>query len=148
MGLPGTVDSSVYDGLRDVLRRYPVVTAVTYEPDSIVKRFLRATVDPNRVTPATGPSSPTLDVEWRYADDLQYYRIHYATRTPGFEPAAGIATTTIRNSVRYTSRFPIRKPARPITSAPPSASSSRRRYSGPALDRLFETRIPKHTSEA
>lgn len=32
MGLPGTTDSSVYEGLKDVLERQPEVTAITYEP--------------------------------------------------------------------------------------------------------------------
>lgn len=84
MGLPGVTDSTVYDGLRDVLKRQPEVTAVTDEPDSISKRFLRAEIDPARVTPATGPDSPTLDVEWRYDGGDQYYRIHYADPNTGF----------------------------------------------------------------
>jgi len=50
MGLPGTVDTSVYEGLKDVLQRHPFITTVSYEPDSIVKRFLQAEIDPNRVT--------------------------------------------------------------------------------------------------
>lgn len=85
MGLPGQTDSSVYRGLRDVLKRHPVVTAVTYEPDSIVRRSLRARVAPERVVPPTGPASPTLDVAWRFADDEQYYRIHYADPNTGFD---------------------------------------------------------------
>ncbi|GGL44167.1 hypothetical protein GCM10009037_29500 [Halarchaeum grantii] len=84
MGLSGTIDSSVYEGLKDVLRRYPTVTTVAYEPDSIVKKFLRAQVDPNRVFPPTGPDAPTLDVEWRFTTDDQYYRIHYADPNTGF----------------------------------------------------------------
>lgn len=54
------------------------MTTVTYEPDSIVKRFLRARVAPRRVVPPTGPESPTLDVAWRFVEDEPYYRIHYA----------------------------------------------------------------------
>ncbi|WP_255171228.1 hypothetical protein [Natrononativus amylolyticus] len=84
MGLPGVTDSAVYDGLKDVLQRQPEITAVEYEPDSISKRFVRATIDPNRVTPTTGPQSPTLEVEWRYADGDAYYRIHYADPNTGF----------------------------------------------------------------
>lgn len=84
MGLPGTTNSSVYEGLKDVLQRYPVVTTVTYEPDSIVKQFLRAQVNPSRVMPVTGPKSPVLDVEWRFATDEPYYRIHYADSNTGF----------------------------------------------------------------
>lgn len=84
MGLCGTIDSSVYGGLWDVLQRHPVVTTVSYEPDRVVKKFIRAQVDPVRVVPPTGPESPTLDVEWRFTTDDQYYRIHYADPKTGF----------------------------------------------------------------
>jgi hypothetical protein len=84
MGLSGTIDSSVYAGLKDVLRRYPVVTTVAYEPDSITKKFLRTHIDPARVDPSIGPHPPTLDVEWRFTTDDQYYRIHYADPNTGF----------------------------------------------------------------
>ncbi|MGM0590616.1 MAG: hypothetical protein ACQETI_03125 [Halobacteriota archaeon] len=84
MGLSGTTDSSVYEGLKDVLQRHPVVTSVGYEPDSIVKKFVRARIDPNRVVPATGPKTPMLDVEWRFAGSEYQYRIHYADPNTGF----------------------------------------------------------------
>jgi hypothetical protein len=84
MGLPGTTDPSVYEGLRDVLRRQPEVTSVTYRPDSIEKRYLRATIAPERVDPPTGPEGPTLDVEWRFGSGGQQYRIHYADPNTGF----------------------------------------------------------------
>lgn len=84
MGLSGAIDSSVYVGLRDILQRQPAVTTVTYEPDSIVKRFLRARIDPDRIEPLPGPNAPTLDVEWRFDDGTQYYRIHYADPNTGF----------------------------------------------------------------
>ncbi|MCD2200968.1 hypothetical protein LPA44_13845 [Halobacterium sp. KA-4] len=84
MGLSGTTDSSVYEGLKDVLQRHPIVTTVAYEPDSIVKQFLRAQIDPSRVVPLTGPESPTLDIEWRFVEDEPYYRIHYADSNTGF----------------------------------------------------------------
>jgi hypothetical protein len=84
MGLSGTIDSSVYEGLKDVLQRYPFVTRVTYEPDSITKKFLRAHIDPARHDPSIGPQSPTLDIEWRFTADNQYYRIHYADPNTGF----------------------------------------------------------------
>ncbi|WP_101295987.1 hypothetical protein [Halegenticoccus soli] len=84
MGLPGVTDSSTYEGLKDVLQRQPEVTSVNYEPNSISKRFLRATIDPNRVSPSTGPEPPALDVEWRYADGDTYYRIHYFDPNTGF----------------------------------------------------------------
>ncbi len=49
MGLPGTIDTSVYDGLRDVLNRHPKVTTVGFEPDSISTEYIRASVAPDRV---------------------------------------------------------------------------------------------------
>lgn len=84
MSLPGTIDTTVYHGLRDVLKRQPAVVGVTYEPDSILKRFLRATIAADRVRPPTGPDDPTLDVEWRFRNDEQFYRIHYADPNTGF----------------------------------------------------------------
>lgn len=84
MGLPGTIDSSVYAGLKDVLQRHPTVETVVYEPDSIEKRFLRARLDPDRIAPPTGPEQPYLDVEWRFSQQGQFYRIHYADPNTGF----------------------------------------------------------------
>ena len=84
MGLAGTTDSSVYEGLCDVLRRQPEVTSVAYRPDSIEKRYLRATTAPERPDPPTGPEPPTLDVEWRFGSEGQQYRIHYADPNTGF----------------------------------------------------------------
>ncbi len=84
MGLSGTTDSSVYEGLRDVLQRHPAITSVGYEPDSIVKKCIRAQIDPTRVVPMTGPESPLLDVEWRFFRDTQHFRVHYADPNTGF----------------------------------------------------------------
>jgi len=84
MGLSGTIDSSIYEGLKDVLQRYPVVESVTYEPNSVVKKYLRAQIAPVLVSPPTGPTPPTLDVEWRFTSADQYYRIHYADPNTGF----------------------------------------------------------------
>lgn len=49
MGLPGTIDSSVYHGLRDILNRHPKITTVAFEPDSISKKFIRGTVAPTQI---------------------------------------------------------------------------------------------------
>lgn len=84
MGLSGTIDGSVYTGLKDILQRYPRTTSVMYEPDSITKRTIRADVDPARVVPPTGPRPPTLEVEWRFDGEEQQYRIHYADPNTGF----------------------------------------------------------------
>ena len=84
MGLPGHIDSSVYSGLRDVLQRHPTITTVAFEPDSISKEFLRATVRPARITPSSGSEPPVIDVEWRFDGETEYYRIHYADPNTGF----------------------------------------------------------------
>jgi hypothetical protein len=142
MGLSGTIDSSVYEGLRDVLQRQPTVAAVTYQPDSIVKRFLRAHVDAERVVPPTGPESPTIDVEWRFTTDEQQYRIHYADPNTGFNcgwhrdddhPGLG--------PVHFQYEHPIsdergREPAQFSKSVPTEILWS-------ALGELFEQRLPR-----
>ena len=79
-----STEPSVYEGLKDVLQRHPFIRTVSYKPDSIVKRFLQAEIDPSRVVPSTGPVSPTLDVEWRFVEEEPYYRIHYADSNTGF----------------------------------------------------------------
>jgi len=84
MGLSGVTDSTVYEGLKDVLQRRPEVRTVTYKPNSISKKFLQAQIDPSRINPPTGPEQPILDVEWRYDDGEQYYRMHYADPNTGF----------------------------------------------------------------
>lgn len=84
MGLPGVTDSTVYHGLRDVLNRQPEVVSVEYRPDSISKRYLQATIDPDRLPVDAGPSPPRLEVEWRFVGDEPYYRIHYHDPNTGF----------------------------------------------------------------
>lgn len=84
MGLPGTIDPSVYKGLKDILKRHPVITDVGFQPDSISKRYIQATVAPDRLDPPTGPEPPTIEVEWRFRKNSAYYRIHYADPNTGF----------------------------------------------------------------
>jgi hypothetical protein len=141
MGLSGTIDSSAYEGLKDVLQRHPAVTAVAYEPDSIVKKFLRAQVDPGRVVPPTGPEPPLLDVEWRFTETEQFYRIHYADPNTGFNcgwhrdedhPELGPVHFQYENPARgerdhEQAQFANELPTEILWTA---------------LDRLFETRIP------
>lgn len=143
MGLPGTTDSSVYTGVKDVLKRHPATTSVEYEPDSIVKKFLRARIDPARVVPPTGPAAPMIDVEWRFQDDAEYYRIHYADPNTGFNcgwhrdddhpdlgpvhfqyerPETG---ETIHTSARFSKTIPTE-------------------VLWTALEQLFDERIPEH----
>ena len=147
MGLSGTTDGSVYQGLRDVLKRHPVTTNVVYKPDSIVKRYLQAEVDSDRVVPSTGPHPPTLDVEWRFVGDEWSYRIHYADPNTGFNcgwhwdddhPELG--------PVHFQYEIPRKD----------EGGHERARFSKAvpteilwtALDRLFEERIPALVSES
>lgn len=141
MGLPGQTDDSVYRGLEDVLRRHPAVTTVSYEPDGIVKRYLRAAIAPNRVDPPTGPESPRLDVAWRFVDEESYYRIHYA------DPNTGLNCGWHRDddhpdlgSVHFQYECPAagneREPVRFDSEIPTEILWT-------ALERLFEHRIPE-----
>jgi hypothetical protein len=84
MGLPGVTDQTVYRSLNDVLIRQPEITTVQYEPDSISKEWLGATITPARVHPPTGPDAPELRVEWRFHRGESYYRIHYHDPNTGF----------------------------------------------------------------
>lgn len=147
MGLPGTTDSSAYTGLKDVLQRHPVTTTVTYEPDSIVKQFLRAEIDPGRVEPPTGPESPTLDVEWRFIEGSQYYRIHYADPNTGFNggwhrdddhPDLG--------PVHFQYEYPVVDERDHVRAQFEKTIPTEILWT--ALERLFEERVPTLTNEA
>jgi hypothetical protein len=102
IGLPGVTHTTVYHGLRDVLRRLPEVTLVTHEPNSIEKRSLRAVFDSDRLTPPTGPENPSLSVEWRLHDGTEYFRIDYIDPTVRFI-VVGIVTMIIPILDRFTS---------------------------------------------
>ncbi|MFD1570845.1 hypothetical protein [Halorubrum laminariae] len=146
MGLPGTIDSTVYAGLRDVLDRHPAVTSVGYEPDSISKEFVRATVAPARIEPPTGSESPVIEVEWRFRGNTEYYRIHYADPNTGFNCGwhrdtdhPDLGSVHFQYEPRNTEdaghvRWEFEK------SAPTEILWT-------ALERLFETEIPRYTSE-
>ena len=145
MGLPGTIDTSVYNGLRDVLDRHPKITTVGFEPDSISKEFIRANIAPARIEPPTGPDSPTLEVEWRFRRDSEYYRIHYADPNTGFDcgwhrdddhPDLGSIHFQYENrktgkSDRIRAEFTKAVPTEILWTA---------------LQRLFDTKIPAYTS--
>lgn len=146
MGLPGTTDSSVYQGLKDVLQRYPIVTTVTYEPDSIIKESLRAQIDPNQVVPPTGPQPPTLDVEWRFVENEPYYRIHYADSNTGFNcgwhrdddhPELGPVHFQYHDPLRDEQHYECARFKKTVPTE----------ILWVALDRLFERRIPTLTGE-
>lgn len=142
MGLAGSVDSSVYRGITDILQRHPVITTVTYEPDSISKQFLRAACDPARIVPTTGPEPPRIDIEWRFHNDESAYRIHYADPNTGFNcgwhqdgdhPELGAV------------HFQYKQPAmdRPIHESASFEKTVPTEICWTALDRLFETRLPE-----
>jgi hypothetical protein len=50
---------------------------VEYVPDDIEATELRATFDPNRLDPPTGPDSPELIVQWYRQDPHDWFRINY-----------------------------------------------------------------------
>jgi len=74
---PGSQNPAVYRALKDVLERQPAAAVVQFEPDAIQKRYLRAEIDPGRVTPMTGPESPTLEVRWETTPPAERFRIDY-----------------------------------------------------------------------
>lgn len=145
MGLPGSIDTTVYNGLRDVLQRHPTITTVSFEPDSISKEFLRATVVPARITPPTGSEPPIIDVEWRFDNGIEYYRIHDADPNTGFNcgwhrdddhPELG--------TVHF--QYTLPKSGEPEHRRAAFEKSVPTEVLWTALWRLFETKIPKYTS--
>jgi hypothetical protein len=80
----GTENPALYRTLKDVLERQAEVVSVWFEPDSIQKRYLSAEVDPQRVTPPTGPESPQLEVHWKLTPPNDEFRIDYADPNVGF----------------------------------------------------------------
>ena len=146
MGLPGHIDSSVYSGLRDVLQRYPTITTVAFEPDSIAKEFLRATVRPARITPSSGSEPPVIDVEWRFDGETEYYRIHYADPNTGFncgwhrdDDHSDLGATHFQYE-RPTDDAPTHEAAAFDATTPPKILWE-------CLDDLFSTRLPQLTGE-
>jgi hypothetical protein len=145
VGLLGTIDTSVYDGLRDVLNRHPKITAVDFEPDSISKEYIRATIAPDWVEPPTGPKSPILEVEWRFRRETEFYRIHYADPNTGFncgwhrdEDHPDLGSVHFQYEHRNTGESD-RTRAEFTKSVPTEILWT-------ALHRLFETKIPAYTS--
>jgi hypothetical protein len=76
---------NLYEQLRrDVLQRLPQVVTVTYEPDAIEAKKLKAIFDSDRITPPTGPDSPELTVEWYRQTPDDWFRINYSDPNTGF----------------------------------------------------------------
>lgn len=81
----GDPNAYLYEQLkRDVLERVPHVTDVEYVPDAVVAKRLRATFDPDRLDPPTGPDEPRLVVEWYRGDLHDWFRIDYSDPNTGF----------------------------------------------------------------
>jgi hypothetical protein len=69
---------------RDVLDRVPQITTVEYVPDAVEARQLKATFDPDRLEPPTGPEAPELVVEWYRQTPHDWFRVNYS------DPNAGV----------------------------------------------------------
>ena len=69
---------------RDVLDRVPQITTVEYVPDEIEARKLRATFDPDRLDPPTGPNAPTLEIVWYRQQPADWFRVDYSDPNTGF----------------------------------------------------------------
>lgn len=69
---------------RDVLDRVPQITTIEYVPDQIEARKLRATFDPDRLDPPTGPASPTLEIQWYRQQPEDWFRVDYSDPNTGF----------------------------------------------------------------
>lgn len=87
---------------RDVLNRVLEVDTVTYVPDDIEAERLRATFDPYRLDPPTGPEPPELVVDWHRQILTTGSVSTTPIRTPDFTPV-GTKTKTTRTSVGHTS---------------------------------------------
>jgi hypothetical protein len=81
---PGAEKPALYRTLKDVLERQAEIVSVWFEPDSIQKRYLAARIDPQRVTPSTGPESPQVEVHWKLTSPHDEFRIDYADPNVGF----------------------------------------------------------------
>lgn len=81
---PGAENPALYRTLKDVLERQAEIISVRFEPDAIQKRYLAAEIDPQRITPPTGPESPRLEVHWKLVPPHDEFRIDYADPNVGF----------------------------------------------------------------
>lgn len=69
---------------RDVLERVPHITVVEYVPDDVEAKQLKATFDPNRLEPPTGPETPKLVIEWYRQTPHDWFRVNYSDPNTGF----------------------------------------------------------------
>lgn len=81
----GEPNAHLYDQLkRDVLQRVPHITSVEYLPDAVVAERLRATFEPTRLTPPTGPDAPELVIVWYRQTPHDWFRVDYTDPNTGF----------------------------------------------------------------
>lgn len=81
----GDPNAYLYEQLRrDVLERVPHIVEVRYLPDAIEARQLRATFDPDRLDPPTGPEAPQLDIEWYHGEADDWFRVDFSDPNTGF----------------------------------------------------------------
>lgn len=74
----------VYSVLKDVLERPAEVDAVAYRPSAATKRFIEATVHPDRLEPPAGPEPPRITVRWQRSPPGEEFRIDYADPNVSF----------------------------------------------------------------
>lgn len=75
----GDPNAHLYEQLkRDVLERVPHISVVAYVPNDIEARQLKATFDPERLDPRTGPDAPELLVEWYRQTPHDWFRVNYS----------------------------------------------------------------------
>jgi hypothetical protein len=78
-------NAHLYEQLkRDVLERVPYITTIEYVPDTVEARQLKATFDPDRLEPPTGPKAPELVIEWYRQTPHDWFRVNYSDPNTGF----------------------------------------------------------------
>lgn len=143
---PGSQNPGIYRALKDVLERQPAVVAVRFEPDAIQKRYLRAEVGPDRVTPPTGPEQPMLEVRWETASPHERFRIDY--HDPNVDFHCGWHRDDDHADLGEV-HFQYRIPDRTETEREPAAfdAESPARILWTCCERLFDTVLPEYVVE-
>jgi hypothetical protein len=67
-----------YRPLKRVLDRHPLTETVRYRPSVAEKRYLEATVAPERVDDVGGPDPPLVTVRWSRQPPYDEYRVDFA----------------------------------------------------------------------
>lgn len=81
----GDPNANLYAQLKqDVLDRVPQIESVEYVPDDIEAKRLRATFDPDRLVPPTGPESPELEIAWYRQEPRDWFRVNYTDPNTDF----------------------------------------------------------------